>query len=314
MNPTFNNDGDDKMADLCLRAIRSGARSGVAGGVKVASERSITDQGRSLAQTFWSIRYPGVQPTGSSAHWTPLPGVQVLVSAHNAAKWIMGSIGSIERSMEGFRWTLIITDDGSTDNTAELCADHNSQADRYIFQSYPKAANVDEAKNRTVRLALKYRREYPVIALMDADDEMRASRVRYLLWQMRDANQLAVVGDYQRYDISRPEHVIHMVRANETSQARFDFGPWATLFHAKLIPEDGNLFWSNPYALGDCDLWLRWFVQGIKIVPVSGEVVHIYYIHGAKSTTHKIQQRYGPARKLFWMKRKMELVNQLDDT
>ncbi len=306
----FSTDGDDKMADLCLRAVRCGARSGLVDAVSVGSRRGrldADDQARSEA--FWHSRNPGVSPTGDSHHWNPLPGIQVVMTAHNASLWIMGCIGSIERSLAGFRWRLIITDDGSTDNTADLCEGHISGADSYTFQRHKKAANVDTAKNRAVRLALEHQQDYPVVCLMDADDEMRSSRVRHLLWQMRDGGHLAVFGDYQRYDVTGPEHVINIIGATEVSQVASDFGPWATLFHASLIPEDGNLFWDNPFALGDCDLWLRWHIQGVKMVPLPGEVVHIYYVHPQLSATRRIHKRSGLGKRHAWIKRKMQLVS-----
>ena len=68
-----------------------------------------------------------------------------------------------------------------------------------------------------------------------------------------------------------------------------DFGIWATLIHASLVPEDGKFLFEGVYAYGDILSWYYWnHIKGIKpVVHKSDEYVHRYYNREGSVSTPK---------------------------
>lgn len=204
--------------DMCLRAIRLGARYGRLDSVEITHLRHAT-----FGELFTAYDGPAhtrnmeyfhtkfgrdVHGWGQSDHWWPLPGVQVSIAARNAEKWLQRCLDSVERALTGFRWILVIGDDRSRDDTVNIARHHAarlSRADHCIVERFQrKAVGVDHAKNRVIRLGMPFLDQYPAMCLMDADDEMAEARVRHLLWRARDGGHLAVMGDHQRFNLFHP--------------------------------------------------------------------------------------------------------------
>lgn len=222
---------------------------------------------------------------GKSNHhdaWAPfslkrLPGVQVVITAHNAAAWLHRCLASVEMALEGYRWILVFVDDGSTDDTLKLAVNHPSRAYRTILRTYPKAANVSVAKNRAFALTHLHAKEFPAIVPMDADDEMTRDRVRHLLPAAIRGRHRVVMGDYLYVCPEFPDRHHRMVPARAENVDLGIFGPPMTLFHVSLLPADGVLFREDLAAYSDAALWHAWKSQGIEIQPVPGKVIHHYH-------------------------------------
>jgi len=229
--------------------------------------------------------------------WQPftlkrLPGVQVVITAHDAEPWLERCLASVEIALRKFRWVLILVDDGSTDQTLKIAVNHKTSADRVIIRSFPKADNVSIAKNRAFAQARGFAKEYPAIVAMDADDEMTPDRVSHLLPAAVQGGHLAVMGDYVYVCPEIPERHDVIVPARIENITEGKFGPPMTLFHASLIPYNGLLFREEMRAFSDCALWTEWRQRGIEVQPVPGRVVHRYhYREGSTSNPRDKEQR-----------------------
>jgi len=88
------------------------------------------------------------------------PLISVIIPTYNSAEYIEEALGSVfEQTFQDFE--IIVVDDGSTDNTAEVLKKYGDRI-RYIYQENNGPAS---ARNRGIRAA---RGEY--IAFLDADD------------------------------------------------------------------------------------------------------------------------------------------------
>lgn len=230
--------------------------------------------------------------------WAPfrlerLPGLQVVITAHNAELWLDRCLSSVERALAGFRWILILVDDGSTDGTLKVAANFPSHATETLVRSFPKAPNVSVAKNRAFALARKHGKDFPAIVPMDADDEMTPERVRHLLPAAVRGGYRVVMGDYQYFCPHAADRHLAVIPARAENVDLGIVGPPMILFHVSLIPANGVLFREDMAAHSDAALWLEWRKRGIELKPVPGKVVHIYhYREGSTSNPrNKVERR-----------------------
>jgi glycosyltransferase involved in cell wall biosynthesis len=90
------------------------------------------------------------------------PEISVVIPAYNASKYLKESVSSVKA--QSFRaWELIIVDDGSTDNTAEIAQEFLSDERIHLIRQTNKG--VSAARNAGIKTAKgKY------VAFLDADD------------------------------------------------------------------------------------------------------------------------------------------------
>lgn len=105
--------------------------------------------------------------------------VSVVITTYNRAKLIARAIESVLN--QAYRdFELIIVDDGSTDNTAEIVNSYNDKRIRYI--RHEKNRGAAAARNTGIRAA---RCEY--IAFQDSDDEWFSNKLEKQMMAFRDA-------------------------------------------------------------------------------------------------------------------------------
>jgi hypothetical protein len=118
----------------------------------------------------------------------PQPLVSVIIPVYNGARFIADAVQSIVaqeyRSLE-----IIVVDDGSTDDTAQVVARLGRDV-RYVFQGN---AGPGAARNRGIRDA-----SGDLIAFLDADDLWAAGSLRLLLNRLLEDPRLDVVHGYAR--------------------------------------------------------------------------------------------------------------------
>lgn len=97
--------------------------------------------------------------------------VSIVMPAYNAAKTIRDSIESIQA--QTFKdWELIVIDDGSKDNTAEILQEMATTDSRIRFFQNEKNSGVSYTRNRAVELA-----GGEWIAFLDSDDQWQPEKL-----------------------------------------------------------------------------------------------------------------------------------------
>tara|TARA_Y100001973_G_C5207652_1_gene342810 strand:+ start:4283 stop:5071 length:789 start_codon:yes stop_codon:yes gene_type:complete len=200
-------------------------------------------------------------------------GCQVVMSARNAADWLPIVFSSIENAMSHMDWVFHFADDESTDNTLKIAKSLSkySSAKEFNVFKYSKADTVGQAKNRIIKKTLEYKEDYPAIFLADADDFFTQERSKGLLLRATELNEYFLVGSWVKVEKGEKE-----TRTASESIPEGLFGPWATLLHVDLIPDNGKLFYENMPANEDLLLWAEFRAAGVKAIPIN-EFIACYY-------------------------------------
>lgn len=98
----------------------------------------------------------------------PAIDISVLMTVWNSARYVGEAIDSIVAQQTGYRWELILVDDGSTDDSlAVLQAIQRDHPERILILRHPQGENRGMSASRN--LALKQARGR-VVAFLDSDD------------------------------------------------------------------------------------------------------------------------------------------------
>lgn len=107
-----------------------------------------------------------------------MPKVDVIIPAYNAAKYLAAALASVEaQTFED--WRIVLIDDGSTDNTAEVAAPFMERLEQRFTYIRQENQGLPAARNTAIRNSSS---EY--MALLDSDDiwlpNRLAESLRYL--------------------------------------------------------------------------------------------------------------------------------------
>jgi glycosyltransferase involved in cell wall biosynthesis len=197
------------------------------------------------------------------------PQVSVIIPTYNAGRFVAEAIKSVlDQTFADFE--VLVIDDGSSDNTAEIVQDFADARVRYIYQDNRGLAG---ARNTGIRSA-----RGELIALLDADDVWLTNfleRMASILTSNRNLAGVYCGFQYIEQDgTPSPKCVRHVVPSGKLCEAlhRASFiVPSTTLMRRSCYVETG-LFDEYLRAVEDWDMWLRvserYTVVGIKDVLV----------------------------------------------
>lgn len=153
------------------------------------------------------------------------PLVSVIIPAYNASRYIVSTIQSVlNQSYKYFE--LIIIDDGSKDNTAELVKTFTDERIRYFYQLNQ---GVSVARNTGIT---KANGDY--IAFLDADDIWRSENLEVKLNYLKKNPIDFVFGDVQLMDDSGAPLDQYLIGIKE------DFLHYALLWDRCVIPNPSS--------------------------------------------------------------------------
>jgi len=197
--------------------------------------------------------------------------VQVVISTHNSSNYIKSCFESVKDSLKNEKWMLVLSDDGSQDDTFEKVLDLSAGFIKKVVK-YGKAKNVAQAKNRALQLTHEFKEEYPYIMMMDIDDEMLPGRVKILDFLIEKNEKFAVGNYYITNGISNVSEInVNMLTIPK-------FGAWATVFHQSIIKKDENFFNESLELYSDLAKWWEFKLKQkeFKINYIDSPFVHNY--------------------------------------
>lgn len=156
--------------------------------------------------------------------------VSIITPCYNGAKYIAETIDSVI-SQTYSDWEMIIVDDGSKDNSADIAKDYEQKDSRihYIFQENAGSA---AARNNGIRKA-----DGQYIALLDADDLWNPDFLEKQITCLKENNVVCVSCSYRRIDensneILRPTKVKKIITVKDM-QRRNHIGCLTGLYNAE---------------------------------------------------------------------------------
>ena len=136
-----------------------------------------------LVTTFLALRKQKSYEGSSSLEDTALPGVSILIAAHNEASCILKTLESI-RNLEGVECEVIVASDGSTDGMNELLEHWNGIS----LLKLPKVGKA-AALNAAMEVA-----RHQIVVTLDADTRLEPLSVARLIEAFREPEVQAVGG------------------------------------------------------------------------------------------------------------------------
>jgi len=122
------------------------------------------------------------------------PIVSVVMPAYNARRFIGEAVQSVLDQTYG-AWQLIVVDDASTDNTAEIVESYRRDDERILYVRNPGNMGVVHSRNRALDLASgKY------VAFLDADDVWKPAKLATQVSFMEETGTSVSYGSYLRID------------------------------------------------------------------------------------------------------------------
>lgn len=209
--------------------------------------------------------------------------ISVIIPVYNGAKYLEGCLRSVmEQSYRDLE--IIVIDDGSTDNSYEICTKMAAQDSR-IRLIRQENAGVSAARNCGLYEA---RGEY--ITFVDADDTMPADAVEALVEQLDDETDFvigshnAVSMGYSRTVRREPSIYLHgNICEQMDTFDRLISTPWAKLYRRELITENG--IWFNiRLPLCEDHIFNLEYAKKIRKCRVTDRIVYHYKLGGIASS------------------------------
>lgn len=186
-----------------------------------------------------------------------VPLVSVIIPAYNASATIVATLESVlKQSFEGFE--IIVVDDGSTDDTADVVKSLQDHRIRYIYQENAERA---AARNRGI---VEARGQY--LAFLDADDLWMDQKLEKQLFVFKDNPSVSLVySDLIYFDALTGEDIIQygqklfkLYRGSVLPQLlKVCFIQSPTPLIKRTVLEKMEWFDPSLPPTEDWDLWLR---------------------------------------------------------
>lgn len=130
--------------------------------------------------------------------------VSIITPCYNGAKYISQTIESVLNQTYS-QWEMIIIDDGSRDNSAEIVGSFLEKEERIRFLQQPNAGSAAARNNGICHARGQY------IALLDADDLWEPEFLEEQIRFMKEKNAVCVYSSYRCID-ENSEEILSPVR------------------------------------------------------------------------------------------------------
>lgn len=201
--------------------------------------------------------------------------VSVIMPAYERAALLPRAIASVRAQRTVQPAEIVVVDDGSSDQTAEVAADLGARVVRH-----PSNRGIAAARNSAIEAATQ-----PWLALLDSDDEWLTHHLA-TVWPLRNGHVLAAASALRWAPNRRRSHIQGppgrkplVLRSPAPLVFPGNFLPAsAVLVRRDVVRELGGF--RTPDAVEDFDMWLRVLERGTGVI--TPEVTVVYYLHDSQ--------------------------------
>ena len=232
--------------------------------------------------------------------------ISVIIPVYNSGKYLNRCIESITNQTYQ-NLEIILIDDGSTDNSAEIC-------DSYLPDTRFKVihkANEGQAKARNIGLNIA---TGDFIAFVDSDDRIVADTFEYCLEQIQRNNVDAVLFDcLMSEDLEKPlqskeeklkylqeDNIIRFFMIESTKNSKL-FSPCLCLYRKEAI---GSIRFREGKIYEDVDFKYK-VLRNCKSIVVSNQIKYFYFVSGNSTSSGKL------GKKNFEIREAAEIIYEL---
>lgn len=197
--------------------------------------------------------------------------IAVVIPVYNGGEFIAAAIDSVLAQSVAVD-EIIVIDDGSTDNTAQVL---KAYAD--INYCYQANAGVSAARNKGIEIA-----QSDFIALLDQDDVFPVQKIAVSLQAFKHNPQLEVVRGRWQYIFADESTAQEFSTYTPPTIASCNFLVGSALFKRQVFTKVGG-FDESLTAAEDVDLWFRLAAMNIVIHDI--DALCLYYRQHGHNTT-----------------------------
>jgi glycosyltransferase involved in cell wall biosynthesis len=209
--------------------------------------------------------------------------VSVIIPAYNRAHMLRRALASVWSQRPSLPAEVIVVDDGSTDETAEVASGLGATVIRH-----PRNLGLSAARNSGLQVARN-----AWVALLDSDDEWLPHHLASL-WQLRGDHVLVTGSALQcgadpaadRFAGPLARHPV-VLRSGEQLVYPSNIVPVSASMFRRALALDAGGFRPYHGVVEDFDMWLRLLERGTAIC--SPGVSIIYHVHAGQMSSRDIR-------------------------
>ncbi len=222
--------------------------------------------------------------------------ISIIIPVYNTSKYLDQCLQSV-LDQTYTDWECILVDDGSTDNSGEICDNWGKKDNRFII-IHQKNQGVSAARNQGIK---KSKGEY--LCFIDSDDWVTPYYLTHLLSGMKE-NEIDMVVTGTIHEASRPE--IHAPQENckikiESKYTKvfienvgLFYGPCAILFKTSLIKSNHKTF-PKDLSFGEDTTFVFSYLHHVRDIALAPFADYHYRI----SETATLSYRFGEIKTLI---------------
>jgi len=212
--------------------------------------------------------------------------VSIIMAVYNGGDYLSLCLESIRKqSYEKFE--VIIVDDGSTDNSGEICDDY-AKKDKRFFVIHQSNSGCSTARNNGLKKATG---DY--IGIVDQDDCLHVDYIKYFMELIEENDvEIATTDTIQNFIGIPPRSLpvthgdVNIWSGDDTAKAMLMYtlqiGPWNKLIKKSIVDQNGIKFQENFYCGEGFAFSIECF-QMAKKVAVGHSNLYFYRIDNATS-------------------------------
>ena len=236
--------------------------------------------------------------------------ISVLMPVYNSEKFLLETVQAVI-NQSYINWELILVDDGSTDNSKEICTKlmNDDKRIKYIFQE-----NLGVSHTRNVALE---NAQGKYIVFVDSDDLIHEDYLKILINSIEKNNSdISVCNFIERKisntgkveDITREFYPKEVMEMSEMKDYIMDFGNsgllnplWNKIYKREII-ENNNITFDEKVETGEDFIFNLQYFRKVKKISFIKDSLYYYIRRNNNSITYKyIENMYEKGWEIHWL-------------